>query len=199
MGKDPADQFHFDPETYAEMVRAEVPAYFELQEATAAATAGIVAGRVLDLGVGTGETLARVLEVHPGAHLTGIDESRGMLEHARRRLPQADLRVGRLEDRLPEGTYDIVVSALAVHHLDDAGKADLFSRVAAQLRPKGRFVLADLVVPDDPADKLTPIDDDGYDKPSSIADQLDWLRAAGFTAQVTWTDRDLVVILADRP
>jgi tRNA (cmo5U34)-methyltransferase len=122
-----------------------------------------------------------------------------MLEHARRRLPQADLRVGRLEDRLPEGTYDIVVSALAVHHLDDAGKADLFSRVAAQLRPKGRFVLADLVVPDDPADKLTPIDDDGYDKPSSIADQLDWLRAAGFTAQVTWTDRDLVVILADRP
>ena len=45
----------------------------------------------------------------------------------------ADLRVSRLEDALPEGNFDLVVSALAVHHLDGAGKADLFARVAARL------------------------------------------------------------------
>jgi hypothetical protein len=37
------------------------------------------------------------------------------------RFPAADLRVQRLEDPLPEGSYDLVVSALTIHHLDDAG------------------------------------------------------------------------------
>lgn len=197
MDNDPADQFHFDPTTYAEMVRREVPAYIELQHAAASATAGIAADEVLDLGVGTGETSARVLALHPGARLTGIDESPAMAEHARARFSGADLRVGRLEDPLPEGTFDLVVSALAVHHLDDECKADLFRRVGAQLRPGGRFVLADLVVPDDPADAVTPIDDHGYDKPSPLADQLEWLEAAGFSPRVFWADHDLVVISAD--
>jgi hypothetical protein len=35
------DQFHFDPATYLETIRAEVPAYDELQDAVAEATAGI--------------------------------------------------------------------------------------------------------------------------------------------------------------
>ena len=64
-----ADQFQFDPETYAEMVRSEVPAYLELQDATAKATAGISVERVLELGVGTGETATRVLALHPTARV----------------------------------------------------------------------------------------------------------------------------------
>jgi tRNA (cmo5U34)-methyltransferase len=197
MDNDPAEQFHFDPRSYAEMVRREVPAYVELQEATAQATDGVVAERVLDLGVGTGETASRVLALHPGAHLTGIDESSAMVEFSSALFAEADLRVSRIEDSLPEGIYDLVVSALAVHHLEDSAKADLFRRVAAQLRPGGRFVLADLVVPDDPADALTPVDDDGYDKPSPVADQLLWLRDAGFEPSVFWAEHDLVVIAAD--
>jgi tRNA (cmo5U34)-methyltransferase len=42
--------------------------------------------------------------------------------------------VSRLEDALPVGNIDLVVSALAVHHLDGAGKADLFARIAARRR-----------------------------------------------------------------
>jgi tRNA (cmo5U34)-methyltransferase len=91
-----------------------------------------------------------------------------------------------------------VVSALAMHHLDGAGKADLFRRVAAVLAPGGRFVLGDVVVPEDPADVVTPIDGE-YDKPSSTADQLRWLADAGFAARVTWQDRDLAVLAADLP
>jgi len=176
-----------------------MPAYFALQEATAEATTGFFAARILELGVGTGETAERVLAVHPMALLTGIDESPEMLDRACKRLPQADLRVGRLEDPLPEGTYDLVVSALAVHHLDSDGKADLFMRVAERLRPGGRFVLADLVIPDDASDTITPIDDGAYDKPSRVEDQLRWLQAAGFLARVTWAHRDLAVIAGDRP
>jgi SAM-dependent methyltransferase len=108
-----------------------------------------------------------------------------------------ELSVADLADPLPEGQFDLVVSALAVHHLDGPGKADLFSRVAAVVSPPGRFVLGDVVVPEDPADAVTPISDD-YDLPSSVAEQLSWLDEAGFDAAVVWTERDLAVLRADR-
>jgi tRNA (cmo5U34)-methyltransferase len=189
-------QFHFDPASYLETMRAEVPEYDELQDAVAEATAGIHAERVLELGVGTGETYRRVLGLHPDAELVGIDESAGMLAAASAVVVAADLRVSRLEDPMPEGTFDLVVSALAVHHLDGAGKADLFARVADRLRPGGRFVLGDVVVPDDPADVVTPIDG-VYDRPSSVDDQVRWLAAAGLHAEVVWARQDLAVIVAD--
>jgi tRNA (cmo5U34)-methyltransferase len=90
-----------------------------------------------------------------------------------------------------------VVSALAVHHLDGPAKARLFARAAAALRPRGRFVLADVVVPEDPADAVTPLSE-GHDRPSTLADQLAWLTAAGFDARVVWAERDLAVVRADR-
>jgi len=188
------DQYHFDPVTYLEMIREEVPAYEEFQDAVATATAGVGVRRVLELGVGTGQTSRRVLALHPAAELIGIDESAEMLAAAAAQVPAADLRVHRLEDPLPEGPFDLIVSALAVHHLDGAGKADLFARIAEQLGPDGRFVLGDVVVPEDPADVVTPIDG-VYDMPSSVAEQLEWLAAAGLPAQVVWERQDLAVIV----
>jgi tRNA (cmo5U34)-methyltransferase len=99
---------------------------------------------------------------------------------------------------LPEGNFDLVVSALAVHHIDGAGKADLFARIAARLPPGGRFVLGDVVVPEDPADVATPIDG-VYDKPSTVDDQLLWLAATGLNAEVVWARQDLAVIVANSP
>jgi tRNA (cmo5U34)-methyltransferase len=123
-----------------------------------------------------------------------------MLSVARRLLsglprpPRVRLDVARLEDALPSGPFDLVVSVLAIHHLDGAGKADLFRRVARVLRPGGRFVLGDVIVPDDPRDAITPVDG-VYDQPSRIDSQLDWLGAAGFAASVAWRHRDLAVLL----
>lgn len=193
-----AEEYRFDPDTYREMLLDEVPGYDRLQDAVARASRGPTVERILDLGVGTGETSVRVRDVHPGAELVGIDVNDAMLAAARLRLPVADLRVARLEDPLPEGPFDLVVTALAVHHLDGAGKADLFARVAARLRPGGRFVIADLVVPADPADVVTEIDG-VYDRPSSLADQLTWLERAGLDAAVVWAERDLAVVVAERP
>ena len=201
-GGAPRDQFHFHPDTYLDLMRAEVPAYELLQEVVADTTGGAGGGadrlRILDLGTGTGETARRVLARHPDAALVGIDESDAMLGRARTVLPDADLRVGRLEDELPAGPFDLAVSALAVHHLDGPGKADLFGRVHAVLAPGGRFVLGDVVVPEDPADQVTPIDG-VHDRPSTVADQLTWLTVAGFETEVVWRDRDLAVIAALRP
>jgi tRNA (cmo5U34)-methyltransferase len=139
-----------------------------------------------------------VLHVQPEAELVGIDESAEMLAAASADVAVADLRVSRLQDPLPAGNFDLVVSVLAVHHLDGAGKADLFARVADQLRPGGRFVLGDVVVPDDPTHVVTPIDG-LYDQPSTVGDQIRWLAAAGLDAKVVWTRQDLVVIVADSP
>jgi len=194
-------QFHWDPATYPAMMRAEVPSYERLQAETAAAAGAVEAHAILELGTGTGETARRVLAVHLGARLHGIDASERMLAVARSQLAGFDveLELGRIEDPLPQGPFDLVVSALAVHHLDGAGKRSLFTRVAAVLVRGGRFVLADVVVPVDPADVVTPIDDDGYDKPDTVADQLAWLSAAGFRAGLSWEHRDLAVLVGDRP
>ncbi len=189
-------QFHWDPDGYLDLMRAEVPDYERLQQETAVAT-GQGASRILELGTGTGETARRVLERHPAARLSGIDASAEMLARARTLLPseRIELSVARLEDPPPPGPFELVFSALAVHHLDGDGKAALFRRIAGVLAPGGRFVLGDVIVPEDPADALTPVDGE-YDRPSSLADQLRWLEAAGFRSRVAWGARDLVVVVA---
>lgn len=191
-------QWHWDPETYLENMLAEVPSYPDLQDETAKATADASARTILELGIGTGETAKRVLAAHPDARLTAIDSSPEMVERARAVVPQADLRVARLEDPLPDGPFDVIVSALAVHHLDGPGKEDLFRRVAAALEPGGVLVLADVVVPEDEADVITPIDG-VYDRPDRVDDQLRWLRDAGLDAETVWSYKDLAVLRARRP
>lgn len=191
-----ASQFHFTPEHYLELMHAEVPRYDELQDEAARATQGRRVRTILELGVGTGETSRRVLARHPGAKLTGIDASAEMLAEAS--LPGADLRVGRLEDALPDGSFDLVVSCLAIHHLDGMGKRDLFDRIAAALADGGTFVLADVIVPNDPADVVTPCTP-GFDLPDRVDDQLKWLAAAGFDVEATWVRGDLAVMRASRP
>ncbi len=189
-------QFHFHPPSYQEEIRADVPAYDELQRALVQAS-GARVRRILELGTGTGATAALLLERHPEARLVGIDVSPGMLEVARERLAaeRVELRVGRIQDGLPEGPFDLVASALCVHHLDGAEKADLFRRIRRVLGPGGRFVLADLVVAEDPALARTPFTP-GFDKPSSVAEQLRWLADAELDATVVWEDGDLAVIAA---
>jgi tRNA threonylcarbamoyl adenosine modification protein (Sua5/YciO/YrdC/YwlC family) len=191
-------QYHFDARTYADAIRSDVPAYDAFQDSVAAAS-GAGARRILDLGTGTGETARRVLSRHPEASLVGVDENEGMLAVARSGLPaeRVELRVGRIEEPLPDGRFDLVTTALCVHHLDGAGKADLFRRVRDALLPGGLFVLGDVVVPVDPALATTPLTP-GYDRPSPLADQLGWLSDAGFEASVAWEQGDLAVVSARR-
>jgi tRNA (cmo5U34)-methyltransferase len=194
------DEHRFTPETYPECID-ELPRYAELQEATAAATAGLDVREVLELGTGTGETARRVLALHPDALLTGIDESPSMLAEARRTLPSGqvrELRIGRLQDPLPNGPFELVVSALAIHHLPASEKRDLFRRAAGVLTSGGHFVLSDVVVPERPEDAVTPLEE-GYDLPDRLDDQLAWLREAGLDPEVTWSWKDVAVVAARRP
>jgi len=186
-------QFHFRPDEYLALMESEMPAYHRLQDEAAAAT-GSGASALLELGTGTGESARRVLPRHPGASLVGIDASADMLRAAS--LPGADLRVARLQDPLPPGPFDLVFSVLAVHHLDGPEKADLFRRVAAVVAPGGRFVLADVVVSEDPSDATTPLSP-GFDLPSRVEELLEWVADAGFSVSVAWSSGDLAVLVAE--
>ena len=103
--------------------------------------------RVLDLGAGTGLLSAAVLARYPQAELVALDGAAEMLEHARERLSGWSVTtvVADLRERLPDGPFDAVVSALAIHHLEDPDKRGLIERVHEALRPGGVFVNAEHV------------------------------------------------------
>jgi tRNA threonylcarbamoyl adenosine modification protein (Sua5/YciO/YrdC/YwlC family) len=189
-------QFHFDPASYTEMIHADIPVYDEFQQVVVDAS-GSGASRVLELGTGTGETARRLLARHPDAFLVGVDESAAMLAAAREALPgdRVSLQVSAIEQPLPEGPFDVVASALCVHHLEGALKRDLFARVAEVLAPGGRFVLGDVIVPADPGDAVIPLSA-GFDHPSPLGVQLEWLADTGFDARVVWEHQDLAVVVA---
>ena len=119
-------QFHMDPETYLDAIRAEVPRYDQLQGETIAAIPR-EPRRVLELGVGTGETTRRLLERYPKAEVTGLDSQPEMVFKAREL--GIEVRLARMEDPLPDGPWDLVISVLSIHHLTGERKRDLFRRV----------------------------------------------------------------------
>jgi tRNA (cmo5U34)-methyltransferase len=177
-----AGQFHWDPETYLEMIRAEVPRFDDLQAAAVGAVdAG--AGRVLDLGIGTGETSRRLLASYPDAEITGLDSSPEMVFRAREL--GIDARLARMEDPLPDGPWDLVIAVLSVHHLRSEGKRDLFRRVREQSRA---LVLGDLVISDQGE---TPIDPE-FDFPEPVERLIEWCGG-----ELRWRADDLAVIAAD--
>lgn len=91
------------PEDWARNEDQQTPTYEE-----AIRRVGVEAGqRVLDIGCGTGVFLR--LAADRGAHVFGLDASEALIEIARTRVPEADLRVGDMQF-LPyeDDTFDLV-------------------------------------------------------------------------------------------
>lgn len=221
--KTAADAFHAQAESYDTVRRRLVPP-FEAFYGTAVRALELVSGpvgRVLDLGAGTGLLAGRVLEAHPAAELVLFDGAPAMLDQARTTLgDRARYVTGDLAGPLPEGPWDAVVSALAIHHLTDAGKADLFARVLEGLAPGGVFVNAEQVAGptawlddlyarrhEQAARALGATDDEWaaaqdrmrHDRCASVEQQLAWLHAAGFAdADCLFKDHRFAVLVARR-
>jgi trans-aconitate methyltransferase len=170
-----------DPETYLDEIRADIPRYDELQEATIEAIP-FPPVRVLELGVGTGETTRRLLERYPDADVTGLDSQPEMVFKAREH--GIEVRLARMQDPLPDGPWDLVISVLSVHHLDEAQKRDLFRRVREQSRA---LVMGDVVIAEPQVASL----EEGVDMPSRAEDMAEW--SGG---EIIWQADDLAVIRA---
>jgi ubiquinone/menaquinone biosynthesis C-methylase UbiE len=89
--------------------------------------------KILDIGCGTG--LASAPLVENGYNVTGVDPSQPMLDVAKEQLPSGTWINGRAES-LPfkDGSFDVALSAQAMHHAD---LAQAISEVKRVLHPGG--------------------------------------------------------------
>ena len=103
--------------------------------------------RILDLGCGTGNLTQRILEQFPDAQIDALDLSEDILEESRKRFAnksnmnylQADFK----SMNLPLGNYDLVMSSIAIHHVEDPFKLKLYTKVYQSLKKGGIFIFAD--------------------------------------------------------
>lgn len=162
--------------------------------------------RFLDLGTGDGRLLAAIRERHPGARAVGLDSSEPMLAHAAERFdgdPLVELRSHNLGLSLGDaGPADAVVSGLAIHHLTNVQKRELFGEVHALLAPGGVFANLDLVSAASPRlherfrREIGRTEDDPSDRLADLSEQMSWLREAGFgevDCHFKWLELALVV------
>lgn len=124
-------QFDWTPDEYLERIRSRVPRYDELQEQAVEAIP-FPPERVLELGMGTGETTRRLIEAYPDAWVVGLDSSPDMVFRARQTYD--DVQLARMEDPLPDGPWDLVISVLSVNELDDEQLKTLCRRVREHSR-----------------------------------------------------------------
>jgi SAM-dependent methyltransferase len=108
---------------------------------------------ILDIGCGAGH--AGFAVAARGAVITAVDTSERMLETARLLAEERGLsdytavRADGAELPFGDGSFDGVVSRYSAHHWPDVGAA--LHEAARVVRPGGRVVVVDTVVPDAPA------------------------------------------------
>ena len=101
------------------------------------------ADRVLDVGCGTGELLARIAVRYPDARLAGVDPVREMLDVARAKVSgRVDLRVGWADElSWPDNSFDLVVSCNMFHYIVHPVAA--VREMERVVRPGGKVVITD--------------------------------------------------------
>lgn len=175
--------------------------------------------RIVDLGAGSGLFSAMLRSAFPDAHLHLIDFSEPMLTLARARLGEHPLLHYTLADYTTTSLpcdCDAVVSALSIHHLDDAAKRALLPRILDALHPGAIFINADHIAGPSPELELLYqqrwLDDvralgateqqiaeslfrQVEDRRSPIEPQLAWLHEAGFRDVDCWYKHSSFAVL----
>jgi tRNA (cmo5U34)-methyltransferase len=168
--------------------------------------------RVLDLGAGTGVLAKMIASKYPRAQLELVDISPAMLQIAETSFSQNNLArisfqvMDYVQDSFKD-TYDLIVSSLSIHHLDDSDKEKLFHKVITLLEPGGFFVNADQVLGENEVAEnifrktwLRQVKERGVtdsalqaslermkeDKMAPLSSQISWLEQAGFVDITTW-------------
>lgn len=104
---------------------------------------------VLDVGCGDGIMGLAVTASAPVSRLTLLDGSAAMLERAKGHaseahgaqvdLVEADISSSEWTKRLPTDRYDVVVSAFAIHHIDNKQKREVYAKIHDILTEGGLF------------------------------------------------------------
>ncbi|MCM1524996.1 MAG: class I SAM-dependent methyltransferase [Ruminococcus sp.] len=148
------EQFNIIADEYDRNRRRFIPCFDEFYKGSAAFIAEDITypEKILDLGAGTGLLSHFLYEHFPKADFVLADIAEEMLKIAEKRFAgcknvscvTADYSQG-----LPRGEFDLIVSALSVHHLENRQKAALFSRIYERLPQNGSFINFDQFCADD--------------------------------------------------
>ena len=154
---------------------------------------------VLDIGIGTGNTTLAVITKFPLANIDALDVSKKMITFAKSKLKEYNINylVGDIETKKISKKYDLIISTLTIHHIKN--KEKIFKKICSLLKINGVFILNDIFIGD--TQKETKIIEDKYrsflkknfekekwwhnlyskeDIPTSINNQIQWLKNAGF-------------------
>lgn len=180
---------------------------------------------ILDLGAGTGLLSALISETYPAARLTLIDISSEMLDKAKARFgldnDKFEYRVADFATEEIGDAYDLVVSALALHHTPQDQLKDVFKKVYGTLNGSGWFINVDQTLGATPgiesrydaahqreiraaggseAELATALNRMKADKTATLVNQLAWLQEAGFIGVDCWyKDHRFVVYSGIKP
>ena len=167
--------------------------------------------RILDLGAGTGLFSHLVSRIYPKAEYTLYDISDKMLDQAKKRFSNSDVTVSFIAKDYTKkpikGTYDLIISALSIHHLSGTEKEKLFHNLYNILNDNGLFINADQILGETPFIEQTyrsawikQVRQTGIseavlagamermqeDRMSTLSDQLTWLKKAHFSEVNCW-------------
>ena len=138
-------------ESYDSLIHRAVPRYDEMI-ARLLEYLPRDARRVLELGSGTGNLSLQLPGALPRATLTLVDGSDEMIALVRSRIEQSsasssgrvEYLVARFEElEFPAHSFDLVVSSISLHHVED--KARLYARIRSLMSERGRFCFADQI------------------------------------------------------
>ena len=138
-------QFNLVANEYDKNRRKFIPCFDDFYIGTTSLIAYNIATpkTVLDLGAGTGLLSQFWIQHYPTAQFVLVDIADEMLDVARKRFSGMDnvtYQVLNYANELPSGKFDVIASALSVHHLEDEDKQDPFARINDLLPSGGLFV-----------------------------------------------------------
>ncbi len=179
--------------------------------------------KVLDLGAGTGLFASLVSQRYPNAEFTLYDLSRAMLEEAKKKLADDNTKVAFVIKNYStepiNDKYDLIISALSIHHLTDTEKESLFQKLYLSLNNNGLFINADQVLGETSDIETTyrdmwlkqviangvsestltsALERMKEDKMSTLSQQLHWLKRANFSEVNCWYKNYSFVVYSGR-
>ncbi len=169
--------------------------------------------RIIDLGCGTGTIAKKISERFPYSKIVCLDIAANMIEIAKHKMLKhkvSEFIVGDFAQIEFKENFDVVISSLALHHLEtDADKIKFYSKIYQILNNSGVFYNADVVLASteyqqkvniarwkEYMNKSVALEEienkwiptyEAEDRPAKLIDQLKWLEQIGFQyVDVIW-------------
>lgn len=218
------DGFNEIAQTYDQQRRLSIPCFDDFYNLPLEALDYHgAAPAVLDVGGGTGLFSAFILTKYPEAKMTIIDLADQMIAVAKERFqayPDFNYIVADYTKYEYTQKYDIIISALSIHHLSHDDKQTFYQKCYSLLNEGGCFINADLAL--SPSKHMEEINQKTfqdyrkssglnedvlkatnelmkYDKPSTLYDQLRWLDEAKFqTVDCIYKNHQFCVLFAQK-